>query len=175
MAAAGTETEAGAATARRLVAWYERRRTIEECFKVLETGTRVEDRRLDHADDLRPCLVFDAVTACRVLDLERRVRDKPELPADRVVGKDRIVVLHVLRRAHGIARAWPPPEKPPGIRTFVIDLARLAGFEPRKIQPLPGTRLPWKGCVFMRNAADTYRALSEPGMIQRPPDRTAGG
>ncbi len=169
MAAAGTKTEADAATAQRLVTWYERRWTIEECFKVLKTRTRVEDRQLDHADDLRKCLAFDAVTACRVFDLERRARDTPDMPADRVVGKDRIASLHVLLETLGLARARPPPEKPPDIRTVVIDIARLAGFQPRKSQPLPGTQVLWKGYVHLQNAAVMYRGLSELGMIKHAP------
>ena len=73
-----TEDRADTETAQTVVTWYERRWTIEEYFKVLKTGARIEDRRLDHADDLRKCLAFDAVTACHVFDLERRARDKPD-------------------------------------------------------------------------------------------------
>ena len=50
---------------------YRRRWVIEEYFKVLKSGARIEERRLDHADDLRKCLAFDAITAWRVFDLDR--------------------------------------------------------------------------------------------------------
>ena len=72
-------------------------------------------------------------------------RDKPDTPADRVVAHDEIVILYVRLIAYGIHRARSPPEKPPDIRTFVIDIAKLAGFHPRKSQLLPGTALLWKG------------------------------
>ena len=68
---------------------------------MLKAGTRVEDRRLDHADDLRKCL---AITACHVFDLERMARDKPDTPADRVVTDDEIVILYVRLMAYGIQR-----------------------------------------------------------------------
>lgn len=161
-----TEGSADAETAKTVVDWYERRWIIEEYFRVLKTGTRVEDRRLDHADDLRKCLAFDAITACHVFDLERMARDKPHTCADQVVTDDEIVILYVRLIAYGIARARPPPDKPPDIRTFVIDVARLAGFHPRKSQPLPGTTLLWKGYVYLRDAAHTYRALKELDMIK---------
>ena len=161
-----TEGRADAETAKTVVEWYERRWTIEEYFRVLKTGTRVEDRRLDHADDLRKCLAFDAITACHVFDLERMARDKPHTRADEVVTDDEIVILYVRLIAYGIARARPPPDKPPDIRTFVIDVARLAGFYPRKSQPLPGTTMLWKGYVYLRDAAHTYRALKELDMIK---------
>ena len=75
-----TEGSVDAKTAKTVLAWYERRWTIEEYFRVLKSGTRVEDRRLDHADDLRKCLAFDAITACHVFDLERMARDKTGHP-----------------------------------------------------------------------------------------------
>ena len=70
-----SEGSADAETAQTVVSCYERRWTIEEYFRVLKTGTRVVDRKLDHADDLRKCLAFDAITACYVFDLERMARD----------------------------------------------------------------------------------------------------
>ena len=161
-----TEDRADTETAQTVVTWYERRWTIEEYFKVLKTGARIKDRRLDHADDLRKCLAFDAVTACHVFDLERRARDKPDTPADQVVTDDEIVILYVRLMAYGIIRAPPPPGKPPDIRTLVIDISRLAGFHPRKTQPLPGTQLLWKGYVYLRDATHTYRALKELNMIK---------
>ena len=161
-----TEESADTETAQTVVTWYERRWTIEEYFKVLKTGARIEDRRLDHADDLRKCLAFDAITACHVFDLERRARDKPDTPADQVATDDEIVILYVRLMAYGIIRAPPPPGKPPDIRTLVIDISRLAGFHPRKTQPLPGTQLLWKGYVYLRDATHTYRALKELNMIK---------
>ena len=161
-----TEGSADAETAKTVLAWYERRWTIEEYFRVLKTGTRVEDRRLDHADDLRKCLAFDAITACHVFDLERMARDKPDTPANLVVADDEIVILGVRLKAYGIHRARSPPGKPSDIRTFVIDVARLGGFQPRKSQPLPGTKLLWKGYVYLRDATLTYRALKDLDMIK---------
>ena len=119
-----TENSADAETAQTIVTWYERRWTIEEYFKVLKTGTRVEDRKLDHADDLRKCVAFDAITACHVFDLERIARDTPDISANYVVTDDEIAILYIRLMAYGMVRARPPPDKPPDIRTFVIDVAR---------------------------------------------------
>ena len=65
------EGDATAEWAVRICGWYETRRSIEEYFRVLKAGTRIEDRRLDDADDLRKSLAFDAITAWRVFELER--------------------------------------------------------------------------------------------------------
>ena len=65
------EGDATAEWAVRICGWYETRRSIEEYFHVLKTGTCIEDRRLDDADGLRKSLAFDAITAWRVFELER--------------------------------------------------------------------------------------------------------
>ena len=151
-----TEGEAEIDNARRVVAWYEARWTIEEYFRILKVGTRVEDRKLDHAEDLRKCLAFDAVTAWRVMDLERRARDTPDMPALIMFSEHEINVLYVWLKHRRVIRA--PPETPPDIRTFVVDLARLAGFRPSKRQPLPGTEKIWQAWRSYKEGLDAVNA-----------------
>ncbi len=133
-----TEGEADADGASTALRHYELRWTIEEYFRTLKTGAGIEARQLDHADDLRKCLTFDAITACEVFSLDRMARDSPQ----------------------------PPPGEAPDIRSFVVDVARLAGFHPRRSQPLPGVMKLWQGYVLLREAVFTYRSLRRRGMIQ---------
>ena len=151
-----TEGKAEIDHARCVVAWYEARWTIEEYFRILKVGTRVEDRKLDHADDLRKCLAFDAVTAWRVMDLERRARDTPSMPALKMFSQHEIKVLYVWLKHRRVIPA--PPEEPPNIRTFVIDLARLGGFRPSKRQPLPGTEKIWQAWRSYKEGLDAVNA-----------------
>ncbi len=137
-----TEGEADLQHARRIVAWYEARWTLEEYFRVLKVGARIEERKLQDADDLRTCLAFDAITAWRVMDLKRLARDPPDRPALEFFTDREIGVLYRWLRYDRILRA--PPGKPPDLRTFVVDLARMAGFRPSKRQPLPGTAKIWQ-------------------------------
>ena len=76
-----TEGGPDAQNALRIAGWYERRWLIKEWFRALKTGTRIKDRRLKAADDLRRCLAFDAITACAVMSVERLARSAPETPA----------------------------------------------------------------------------------------------
>ncbi len=104
---------------------YERRWVIEEYFRTLKTGAGIEERQLDHADDLRQCLSFNTITACEVFSLDRLARDRPQTPADEVVSEDDLLVLNARQDDYGI-------------RSFVVDVAQLAGFHPRGSKPLPG-------------------------------------
>ncbi len=64
---------------------------------VLKTGTRIKDRRLDNAADLRKCLAFDAVTAVHVLT----VLVRPETPATKVFQEEDLDLLSTLLEAQG--------------------------------------------------------------------------
>ena len=83
-----TEGRADLDTACTVLRWYELRWSIERFFHALKVGTRIEDRRLDEADDLRKCLAFDAITAFRVWDLSLLARERPDDPASRHVTED---------------------------------------------------------------------------------------
>ena len=153
-----TEGDASFENARRIVKWYEARWTIEEYFKVLKTGTRIEDRRIGYAGGLRKCLVFDAIDAVRVFDIERLARDKPGMPAREALSEFEIDVLYILLEHREIIRARPPPGEVT-IRTFVIDLGRYAGFIPSKRQPLPGTLKIWQGWTYYKAALECAEAM----------------
>ncbi len=80
------------------------------------------------------------------MNLGRLARDRPLLSTSELFTGHGIDVLHVWLKHRGIIQA--PPEKPPGIRTCLAGLARVAGFRPGKRQPFPGTgkiRQAWQG------------------------------
>ena len=164
-----TEGEPEKDDAVRIVKWYERRWTIEEYFKALKSGMGVEDRQFDDADDLRKCLAFDAITACRVL--QRMARDRPDAPADEVADEDEIAVLYLDLAERGMVKSRVPPENL-DVRTFVVDVGRLAGFIPSKRQPLPGTIKIWQGYGYLRAYVQIYQALRNNDMLK---DSTMGG
>ena len=154
-----SEGEATTENALRILAWYERRWGIEEFFRVLKTGTRVEDRSFDEAGDLKRCLAFDAITAWRVFDLDRMAREKPDAPAFEALPADEIEALYILLLHQRIIPKRPP--KPPDIRTVVTDIARLVGFWPTKRQPLPGNEKLWNGYVKLKQSYLMYRAFRD--------------
>ena len=162
-----TEGEPTPQQAHRIVGWYESRWAIETWFSVLKTGTRVMDRQLDTADDLRKCLAFDVITACHVHDLNFMARTEPDTPAHTIIDPEMIVCLYTFLRILGIRRISraPPDRQHLTIRTFVIDLANAAGFDSTKRQPLPGTRKLWEAWVRFQPAWIYHRGLKAQGAI----------
>ena len=154
-----TEGRADLDTACEVLRWYELRWRIERFFHALKQGTRIEDRRLDEADDLRKCLAFDAITAFRVWDLSLLARERPGDPAGRHVADGDIRALCALASHHGFKVARGPPEMT--IRGFVVLTGGLAGFHPSKRQPLPGTQKLWEGVKYLSHAAIGIQAMQE--------------
>ena len=149
--------------AERIVGWYERRWAIEEYFRLLKMGTRIEDRRLRDAAALGKCLVFDAITAWRVFSLERYARDAPETPAAEVLTADELAVIAEVTAAE---RLRPPGERgqpvEPGIRSWVVLLARMRGWRPKKHRELPGNEVLWKAYRQLQAMVRYRQALRRP-------------
>ena len=149
--------------AERIVGWYEARWGIEEYFRVLKSGTRIEDRRLQEAGALVKCLAFDAVTAWRVFHLDRYARDAPDTPADEVLSADERQVIGAVAQAEGLL---PPAERgkpiPPDARSWVVVLARMVGWRPSKRQPLPGNEVLWRACVQLQMMVRVLQAARAP-------------
>ena len=155
-----TEGQASADNVHRIVRWYEKRWHIETWFSVLKNGSKIATRQFDHADDLRKCLVFDAVTACYIHDLNYMARNNPDVRARNAVGSDQVACLYEYRYYRGITRVRSPPGHDPTIRQFVIDLAGVAGFDSRKSQPLPGTRKLWEAYEIFTPALVYHRGVN---------------
>ena len=91
---------------------------------------------------LGKCLVFDAITAWRVFSLERYA---PDAPAEAVLTADEMAVIEGVTEAE---RLRPPQERSqplgPDIRSWVVLLARMRGWRPKKRRELPGNEVLWK-------------------------------
>ena len=63
-------------------------------------------------------------------------------------------------------RLLPPAERekpfPPDIRTWVVMLARMAGWRPSKRSPLPGNQVMWRACVQLRTMVRLMQAARAP-------------
>ena len=73
--------------------------------------------------------------------------DRPDAPATDFVSEDGGCILYVRLPALRVIRARPPPGRTT-IGEFAVGVAGLAGFHPRKAQPLPGAQKLWEGYVI---------------------------
>ena len=128
--------------ARRVLTWYALRWRVEDYFRVLKTGCRVQQLQHQTADRLKRAIAIHAVIAWRIMLMTLLGREDPDLPAQWLFSDLEIRVL----AAFAASRGYPPPED---LGAAVLVLARLGGYLARKHDPPPGHQLMWQGYVTL--------------------------
>lgn len=81
--------------AKQRLKWYARRWGIEVYHRTLKSGCRIEDRRLDNAEDIETCLAIDMVVAWRIFFLTMQGRETPDVACDGFLKEDEWKALYV--------------------------------------------------------------------------------
>jgi hypothetical protein len=129
--------------------WYGRRWGIEVYHRIIKSGCRIEDRRLDDADSLESCLAIDLVVAWRVYWLTMVGREKPDTPCDQILSEEE---WHVLS-------AWATgkiPNTAPSAQQAMRWIGKMGGWLARGKQDNPGTTCMWRGLGRLPTMAQGY-------------------
>jgi hypothetical protein len=122
------------------VSWYCLRWRIEIFHKVLKSGLKVEDCRLNTAERLIKYLTVMSIIAYRIYFTTLIARTNPALPCDILLSEDEWKVLY--SRAYKTKKY---PKTPPPIRDAIKWIAQLGGFLGRKNDGEPGVTTIWRG------------------------------
>ena len=136
-----------------VIEWYEQRWLIEEFFKALKTGCRMEDRQLHSSDGLEALCGVLCVTACRLLQMKREALANPDRPAEEIVPPLLVAMLQVAmgsQKRH-VKTAYG----------FYHTLARLGGFLGRRSDGNPGWQSIWQGWDKLTNMVRGAELLAE--------------
>ena len=129
-------------TAQQMLRWYALRWRVEDYFRVLKTGCRVQQLQHHTADRLKRAIALHAVIAWRIMLMTLLGREDPNLPAQLLFSDLEIRVL----AAFAASRGYPRPDD---LGAAVLVLARLGGYLARKHDPPPGHQLMWQGYVTL--------------------------
>ena len=99
------------------------------------------------------------------------MRDRPNAPTAEVASEDEITILYFDLAERGTVKTRVPTENL-DVWTFVVDVARLAGFIASKLQPLPGNIRIWQGHGHLKTYVHIYQMLRNNDMLK---DSTMGG
>jgi hypothetical protein len=135
------------ANVERVIDYYICRWQIEVYFRVLKTGCKVEDIQLEKADRLKPCLMLYKIVAWRVLYATMLGRECPTLSCDV------IFVEHEWKSVWTITKESRPPGTAPPLHEFLKLLAKLGGFNNRRLDGPPGPQAIWSGMRRMHDFA----------------------
>jgi hypothetical protein len=142
--------------AQQVIGWYCCRWQIEVFHKVLKSGCRVEDCRLQTADRLHSFVALMSVIAWRLHWTTYINRCQPDLPCTAVLTDIEWEALYM--RIHKSKRL---PEGVPTVYQAIRWIAQLGGFLGRKSDGEPGVTAIWRGWQRLQDLAATWEIVKE--------------
>ena len=146
--------------AQQVIGWYCCRWQVEVFHKVLKSGCRVEDCRLQTADRLHNFVTLTSVVAWRLHWTTYTNRCQPDLPCTAVLTDIEWEALYM--RIHNSNHL---PNEIPTVRQAVRWIAQLGGFLGRKADGEPGVTAIWRGWQRLQDVAATWEIVKEQAQL----------
>lgn len=135
--------------------WYKLRWKIEEYFKVLKSGCKIESSRLSTRERLERLIAIKSIIAFKILYLSKVALTHPEEPCTKILTSQEWKALYM--REHQTILL---PEEPPNIKQAIIWLGKLGGFLNRRNDKLPGTLTLWRGYESLQESMKMFSILN---------------
>ena len=133
--------------AKQILIYYTLRWEIEIFFKVLKSGCKVEEIRLEKMDRLLPSLALYMAVSCRIMFLLKVDNLYPNISCE-------LIFTHFEWKSVYMAiNKQRVPEAPPPLREIIICIAKLGGYLNRTNDPPPGPKAMWIGIQKMHMLA----------------------
>jgi len=133
------------------IEWYCHRWTIEIFHKILKSGCKVEDCRLQSEERLQPYLAVQSIVAWRILWLTQIHRIQPDAPCTLVLADHEWQALYAIIRHTAV-----PSPTVPTVHQALLWIAQLGGFLGRKNDGFPGCTVIWRGWKRLADLADMW-------------------
>ena len=121
-----------------VVSRYRQRWKVEDFFRVLKSGCKVQDQLFRTAKRLQRAVAIQSVIAWRIMVLTLLGREVPECSADVLFAREELDFL----RAYAGQQGRPGPAD---LGSAVALVAHLGGYRGRKHDPPPGNQIMWEG------------------------------
>jgi hypothetical protein len=131
--------------------WYKQRWQIEVYFKVLKSGTQVQQTRLATKDRLLRYIALLSVIAWRLYWLTMINRFTPDADCTHILHDPEWKALYYVTH-----KTEKLPEKIPTVSQAVIWIAKLGGFLARKSDGNPGVTVLWRGWQRLNDISNAF-------------------
>jgi hypothetical protein len=145
-----TESVAAFSETLRVVDFYRARWTIEDWHKVLKTGCRIEERRLETWERMEVLLSVYSVIAWKVLELRELARGDAHCSPDVLLSETEQSILETKF----------PELTDNEAQAYAIAVAKIGGYLDRSSDPPPGWETMWKGLKKLQTWAEGYELHS---------------
>lgn len=145
-----------------LLEYYKLRWRVEDTFRVLKSGCKVEKLRMKKAKSLHRAITIHMVTAWRIMLLTLLGRSSADLDLEVVFRTSELKMMEVYARNYGL----PIPTR---LAEAILMVALMGGYMNRKHDPPPGHTIMWRGYARLQMRAVAYEELEALDMVARPP------
>ncbi|MBI4707709.1 MAG: IS4 family transposase [Candidatus Omnitrophica bacterium] len=121
------------------VKWYTTRFKIETFHRILKSGRRSEDKRLQTFGRLERCLAIDMITAWRLMYLTMSGRETPDIESNLFFNKHEIEVLKQIKYGKNYNG-----KQTLSLKEATKTIANLGGYISGKNR-VPGVEVMWRG------------------------------
>lgn len=136
--------------------WYQKRWGIEVYHKVLKSGLKVEDCRLQKKERLMPYLTLCSIIAWRLYWITKVNHYQPDASCTNILADYEWKPLYCI-----IHRTTRLPNKLPTVRQVVRWIGQLGGFLGRKGDKEPGVTVIWRGWQRLTDISSTWCILHQ--------------
>ena len=133
-----------------IVGFYLQRWRIEDFFRVLKSGCRVEFLLFRTAERLQRAIAINAVIAWRIMVMTLLGRQVPDCEPELMFADHELEFLRDYAMEHGLTA-------PDRLGDAVRLVAHLGGYRARKHDPNPGNQIMWHGQTRLSSASLGHR------------------
>ena len=148
--------------AQQLVEYYTLRWRVEDIFRILKTGCRIEKLRMQQAEALHKAITLYMVTAWRIMLMTLLGRVSSDMEAEVIFTDAELHMMRVYARNYGLS-------KHTGLVSAILMVAMMGGYMNRKSDPPPGHTIMWRGYSSLQMRAIAYEELTFYERVARPP------
>ena len=127
--------------------WYGKRWNIEVFHKILKSGCKIQECRLQTAERLLKYVALMTVVAWRIFWMTVISRHVPELTPEAVLAKNEIAVIQLFNKHR--RRVFPCGKE--SAKEMIRTLGSLGGFLGRKSDGDPGPFVLWRGYLRLQD------------------------
>ena len=128
--------------------WYALRWKVEVFHKVMKSGCRAEEARLETAERLAKFLALVAMVSWRIFFITMSARANPEAKPEEVLTSGEIATLDAIDAARTKPRILRRT-----LATYLLQIAMLGGHLARNHDPPPGNMVVWRGLTRLNDIA----------------------